>query len=304
MEEILLVLWSGLIGAAIGSFLNVVVFRLPRGKSLFYPPSHCPKCRHPIRWHDNIPVFGWLRLNGRCRDCGARISMRYPLIEAITGLGFALVVCFVVVLEAGPHRPIMKHLTDSSARVLLEPMSSNALWGQAAWVLILLMTLFVVGLIELDKPKLKRSIFVPWAYLPAGVIGLIGSLFWPFLHWVPFFVCNWPAQGVRDWYIRHGEWMNWGRFSGVPDAVVGMAAGTVLAWLTLWLLPHGHRRCWTVSLALLGLYLGWQHLLIIVPAALLVAGWVRVVQRRILPQLSLALVTFVVLFVEMVKRVL
>src|SRR5687767_268876 len=72
-------------GACIGSFLNVVVWRLPRGKSLISPPSHCPNCQHRLAWYDNIPVFGWLMLRGRCRYCAVPISARYPIIEFITG---------------------------------------------------------------------------------------------------------------------------------------------------------------------------------------------------------------------------
>jgi leader peptidase (prepilin peptidase)/N-methyltransferase len=83
---------AALFGALIGSFLNVVSYRLPRGKSLVAPPSHCPRCDHPIRpWH-NLPVVGWLLLRGRCHDCGAPISARYPLVEAATALLYAGVV--------------------------------------------------------------------------------------------------------------------------------------------------------------------------------------------------------------------
>jgi leader peptidase (prepilin peptidase)/N-methyltransferase len=79
-------------GLLIGSFLNVVAWRLPRGESLVKPGSHCPACEHPVRPKDNIPVVSWLRLHGRCRDCGEPISRRYPLVEACTGLLFVLVV--------------------------------------------------------------------------------------------------------------------------------------------------------------------------------------------------------------------
>lgn len=72
-----------MIGGNLGSFLNVVVHRLPRGESVVHGGSHCPSCGSAIRWHDNVPVLGWLLLRGRCRDCGAMISARYPLVEAI-----------------------------------------------------------------------------------------------------------------------------------------------------------------------------------------------------------------------------
>ncbi|MFM7450570.1 MAG: prepilin peptidase [Leptolyngbyaceae cyanobacterium] len=80
-----------ILGAAVGSFLNVVVYRLPAGQSPVYPPSRCPKCQHRLRPHENVPVLGWLWLKGRCAHCRQSISMRYPIVEAATGLLFLLV---------------------------------------------------------------------------------------------------------------------------------------------------------------------------------------------------------------------
>lgn len=80
-----------ILGACIGSFLNVVVYRLPAGLSLLWPPSRCPHCGHRLGKQENIPILGWLWLRGRCRWCKALISPRYPLVEAITALLFLLV---------------------------------------------------------------------------------------------------------------------------------------------------------------------------------------------------------------------
>ena len=79
-------------GAVIGSFLNVVIHRLPLGQSLSVPRSRCPACEQPIRALDNVPVLSWLALRGRCRNCGAGISARYPVVEIMTALAFAAVV--------------------------------------------------------------------------------------------------------------------------------------------------------------------------------------------------------------------
>jgi leader peptidase (prepilin peptidase) / N-methyltransferase len=76
----------------VGSFLNVVIHRLPRGESLVHPRSRCPSCETQIAGYDNIPILSWLLLRGRCRHCGARISARYPAVELITALVFAAVV--------------------------------------------------------------------------------------------------------------------------------------------------------------------------------------------------------------------
>ncbi|SNB46204.1 A24 family peptidase [Geobacter sp. DSM 9736] len=85
-QSFLLYLFVFLFGAAVGSFLNVCIWRLPRGESVVFPPSHCPACGTSIRWHDNIPLIGYLLLRGRCRSCGGRISLQYPLVELLNGL--------------------------------------------------------------------------------------------------------------------------------------------------------------------------------------------------------------------------
>lgn len=86
------ILAAGLLGAVIGSFLNVVAHRVPRGESLVSPASRCPECGVPVKPYDNIPVVSWLLLRGRCRNCGTPISPRYPLVELATTLAFAAVV--------------------------------------------------------------------------------------------------------------------------------------------------------------------------------------------------------------------
>src|ERR1044071_9447225 len=77
---------AGIFGAIIGSFLNVVAYRLPRKESLLNPPSACPSCGTPIKPYDNVPVLGWLWLRVKCRACGAPTSPRYPIVEARSGL--------------------------------------------------------------------------------------------------------------------------------------------------------------------------------------------------------------------------
>ena len=79
-------------GLCVGSFLNVVIARLPDGRSIVTPGSACPRCARPIAWYDNVPVLSFLRLRGRCRHCGGHISWRYPLVELATGALFVLVI--------------------------------------------------------------------------------------------------------------------------------------------------------------------------------------------------------------------
>lgn len=134
---------TAILGLAVGSFLNVVVWRLPRGESLNRPGSHCPGCDHAVRAHDNVPVLSWLALRGRCRDCGMRVSARYPLVEAATAA------LWVAVVAAG--------------------------WGDATEIvlgLVFVTMLVPVVLIDLDHRLILNKLTYPAAIL-ALVIGLV-----------------------------------------------------------------------------------------------------------------------------------
>jgi leader peptidase (prepilin peptidase)/N-methyltransferase len=104
----------GLFGLIIGSFLNVVIWRVPRGESVAHPGSHCPSCDQSIRPRDNVPVVSWLLLRGKCRHCGAAISVRYPLVELATG---ALFVAFAI--RFGLHADLPAYLYLASVGIAL-----------------------------------------------------------------------------------------------------------------------------------------------------------------------------------------
>jgi leader peptidase (prepilin peptidase)/N-methyltransferase len=131
-------------GLLIGSFLNVVVYRLPRGESLNRPPSHCPGCGKPVKPYDNIPVISWLLLRGRCRHCDMRISARYPLVELGTAVLCALVA-------------VAKHNTHQSTH-------------DVALGLALVLVLIPVALIDLDHRIIPNKITIPAAVV-AVIIG-------------------------------------------------------------------------------------------------------------------------------------
>jgi len=104
-EHLIVVVGAVLLGLAIGSFLNVVAWRSPRGESVSHPASHCRYCESPIRARHNVPVVGWLLLRGRCYDCGDPISAQYPLIEALTGAAFG-----VLAWRVGSHGELAAYL--------------------------------------------------------------------------------------------------------------------------------------------------------------------------------------------------
>ncbi|TDO35716.1 leader peptidase (prepilin peptidase)/N-methyltransferase [Kribbella sp. VKM Ac-2527] len=151
----MVVVLAAVFGLAIGSFLNVVIHRVPRRLSLSRPPSQCPRCGNPIRPRHNIPVLGWLLLRGRCADCGEPISARYPLVEAGTGLLFAALAWRLQQLD------------------LLSALPAYA-WFAAAGV--------ALALIDLDLRKLPNAIVLP-SYPVLAVLLTVSALveqeWWP-----------------------------------------------------------------------------------------------------------------------------
>ena len=101
-------------GAMIGSFLNVCIWRIPEGKSIVFPSSHCPKCGNPVRPYDNIPILSWLILRGRCRDCGQSISIRYPLVELLTAL-----LSLAIFWMYGPSLPYLAAFLFAAALIVI-----------------------------------------------------------------------------------------------------------------------------------------------------------------------------------------
>jgi len=135
---------SAALGLALGSFLNVVVHRVPAGLSVVSPASACPRCAHPIRRRDNVPVLSWLALRGRCRDCATPISVRYPLVEAATAVLFVLVV--VRFLPAGTPAGTV----SAAGLLVLLAALLTAMAGSVA-----------LTLIDLDTHRLPNRIVLP-----------------------------------------------------------------------------------------------------------------------------------------------
>lgn len=230
--DIAVALWLFALGGTVGSFLNVVIYRLPAGMSLIQPGSHCPRCKRPIRWYDNVPVFGWIALRGRCRDCHASISMRYPAVEAITALLF-LGLGALEVLSHGanlPARPLV--MSDG---LVYPPLGLGELSGILAYHLLLVSTLLTAAMIAYDGQPLPRRL---WG--PSLIVGVVAPLAWPHLRPVPAWL------GPEGWT------------AGLVDGGAGLAIGLLLGYLASTLWRTGDRCGLVAAFGAVGLFLGWQ----------------------------------------------
>ncbi len=154
-----LIAFTGLLGLLIGSFLNVVAYRVPIGASIVSPPSACPKCGARIKAYDNIPVLSWLVLRGRCRSCAAPVSVRYLVVEAATAVFFTGVAFwFAPTLGAG--------LSAGSAGAVLEFIA----------FLYLAAISVALTLIDIDFHRLPNAIVLPSYAVGAALLGAAGLL--------------------------------------------------------------------------------------------------------------------------------
>jgi leader peptidase (prepilin peptidase)/N-methyltransferase len=236
------------LGSVFGSMLNVGIYRLPREERFWramrymvYPPSHCPRCQQRIRWYDNTPILGWLLLRGRCRDCRGTISIRYPLIECLTGLLFALVYWLEVPAWWGPvvQQSSVYHELGPAGIVGSAWMSPAAMvhW-RYAFHMVLVIALIVATFIDIDLRIIPDAVT-----LPAMTVGLLGSWLLGQAYIVPFWYQTPAMAGAAGMYgmllrglvppAMLGNWFGGGPPLGVP------------AWITAH--PHLHGLC--VSLA-------------------------------------------------------
>jgi leader peptidase (prepilin peptidase)/N-methyltransferase len=235
------------LGAVVGSFLNVVMYRVPRGESLWWPGSQCPACGAPIRAWNNVPVLAWLWLRGRCRDCRAAISARYPLVEALTALLFAL-----AIWRFGPTPSAAIAMAFSAALIAAGGIDFDHHIIPDA------ISLGGLGLGLSAVPALRVVEGVPpqaaWIYSIAGAL-LGGGLLWT-VGFVHARVCaargrrfaHWPEAGER--YPRPADADYWYWFPGMGFGDVKLLAmiGTVLG-------PLGVVHC-LIAASAIGLLLG------------------------------------------------
>jgi leader peptidase (prepilin peptidase) / N-methyltransferase len=165
---VVLLIFVAVLGLIIGSFLNVVIWRVPRGESIAHPPSHCPACGSAVRPRDNVPVASWLLLKGRCRDCGAPISSRYPLVEAGTAIVF-VVLAARIGLEA--ELPAFLYLGAIGVALTLIDVDVKRLPN------VIVLPSYVVALVLLGAAALFDGELGPYLRAGLGMSALFGFYF-------------------------------------------------------------------------------------------------------------------------------
>ena len=308
-------LWFLAVGASIGSFLNVVVYRVPRRMSLIRPPSHCPRCQTPIRRSDNLPVLGWLQLHGRCRSCGLPISARYPLIEAATSALFLLLAHFELFSNTGNLpgafasgeglRFVLWHLKPELISIYL-------------FHLFLLSTLLVMGLITYDRLPVPKSLL-----LLGVAVGFLFPLTLPAVHPLTVFTqtrrFNNSAHFADLWQTLSAPSLS--ALTPAVESLAGLVAGFGLGLLITMGLSssriakqqalafvdepdqhaesrdehdsHGSRaehRGVIFCSALIGLFLGWQAVLtvsVLIAALLFFSNGIAKISRNSTPGVTI-----------------
>lgn len=256
-----------ILGSCVGSFLNVVVWRLPRGKSLLWPPSACPKCGHRLGAGDNIPVFGWILLGGKCRYCKAPVSARYPIIEAITGLLFVLYYVAFFMYGLGPSLMSIDRWGEVEFTALRTIELDWAIYGLIAFMVSVLLAASLIDaelyIIPIELPWTLAIVAVavhasiadprqPGAVMAGPVAGAlaaggaIGLLLANVLLWLKVLPRSFPnGEPILDWEReqmeadrkeeKDAEPEETKQASPVVIAVVGIIVLAGLGWL-LWIL--------------------------------------------------------------------
>lgn len=253
-------LWVFVIGASLGSFLNVAVYRLPLGRSIGIARSFCPRCGSAIRLSDNLPLLGWMRLKGRCRNCHAPIATRYPGVELVCGL--VLLFLFLVELSTGGRNLPVRDTNAYSGVVWTLLYPKPDLIGLFLFHSALLLALVVWGLFRIDRT------LPPAIYRLASSAGFVLA---PLLAGSLCLVCWRPGLNSPFDYVHRPFVEN------ATSVLLGGMAGALLSWL-LALITRTKGDRWAGAETLwpllwIGVCLGWQALLAIVAVAMVIDPW-------------------------------
>lgn len=285
--QTLIAVWIFVLGTCFGSFLNVVIYRLPAGMSLGRPKSRCPRCETPLAARDNIPVLGWLLLRGKCRYCQLPIAARYPLIETTCGIIF-LALMFGELLTGAANLPLRHpdhfHIHPGFWLVWFAKYDLSGIYLYHCSLLVLVLATAMIGY-DGHPPVRRLTAFAVFA-------GLIPGIIWPDLRPVP--AMPWSENihklswGI-EWsvpFLTAGQrhWIGV-QLDGVLDGFIGALGGLLFARLSAGPLnliagsrPDDNQRAAVRhSIFLTAVFLGWQAagmivllvLLLILPAKLL-----------------------------------
>ena len=261
--EVFTAVWCFVMGSVIGSFLNVVIYRMPLGLNISKPKSRCPFCETPIRTRDNLPILGWLLLRGKCRDCQAPIPARYPIVEALVGVVF-LLLYLAIVHSGGALLPYRSPNRFSGGYQILEGRTWDLI-ALAVYYCYLFIVVVAAAYIQYDRQLIPRRLLF-WCL----GIGLVAGCLIPELHPVPAQVSVQSNQSSTEIMLSdlryHGALHVSFELSSVLTVCWGLLYGVIAGILFCWrnLFQPGEqptlfppRTLWL--LVLMGVYLGWQQ---------------------------------------------
>lgn len=302
--------WVFILGSCFGSFLNVVIYRLPAGMSLGKPKSRCPKCETQLAVKDNVPVFGWLLLRGKCRYCSLPIPMRYPSIEAICG-GILLLMMFVELLTGAANLPMRRpdHFHVNPGFWLVWFMKWDLL-RVYLYHCCLLITVLAASMIGYDGHRPQRKL-VTFGLMVGVFAGCLSHDLRP----VPAMLYSDSVKSMQwgfwwtDSVFEPGT-RNWAGVTliGICDGLAGVVGGLIAGWLVRWQMLKAadltEPRAASVlaidsALLMTGAFLGWQAcgmLTLMVLPLLAVCRFLNRFQRMSAPGFFVVLLAFLVLW--------
>jgi len=266
IADVMIAGWSFFIGSSIGSFLNVVAWRMPRGMSI-NGRSHCPRCDNTLQWYDNLPVIGWLALGGRCRFCRLPISRRYPIVEATVGLCVMWIVVRGVYNDA-THLPFWPKRFGYTTALWMPYLSNDSL-AIITYHVVGIACLWALALVRADGSRLPRQLIF-WCLLLVAV---------------PMLVI--PSFAVVPWTVRENElWSPDGQYLNAAMRVLtGGAMAVMIARMMVKyvcptadpkLNPLGESTTRLIDLMMLlaiaAILLGWQAAIPVTVIAILVGA--------------------------------
>lgn len=254
-------------GSVIGSFLNVVIYRMPLGLNISKPKSRCPVCENPIRTRDNLPILGWLLLRGKCRDCQKPISPRYPIVEALVGT-FFLLLYLSIVHSGGALLPYRIPNRFSGGYQILEGRTWDLI-ALGIYYCYLFVVVLAATYIQFDRELIPRRLLL-WCL----GIGMLAGCFLPELHPLPARVPVQPAPSSTELLLSELQYYGTLHFNFEWSSLVtvcwGLVYGSIVGILFCW--PNLFQSADRQSLfpprtswlpVLIGVYLGWQQVVMV-----------------------------------------